>query len=141
MKESFFLSNQISPNRDTAEHESQTVETLDFNAFNSEPLKLNESWPERWVLGEPTHPIGSKEFIYGNSEGEFQYVLAPIGYSMRQYYSHSTAEKGSGPGWDTRTALLSNPLFADYAFAPDQLPDVPVYDYEWVPANNERESR
>jgi hypothetical protein len=64
------------------------------------------------------------------------------GYTLRQYYAHSTIEKGPGPGWDTRTRLLDDAwamerfgrTFSDkevWALDSTQLPDVPFG--KWVP--------
>lgn len=58
------------------------------------------------------------------------------GYTLRQYYAHSTVEKGPGPGWDTRTRLLDNDwtmktfgrTFSDkevWNIDSTQLPDLP----------------
>ncbi|TSC83195.1 MAG: hypothetical protein G01um101419_161 [Parcubacteria group bacterium Gr01-1014_19] len=70
-----------------------------------------------------------------------KYRRVESGYTIRQFFSHSTPEKGPGPGWDTRTSLLDD----EYAmrnfgrtftmkevFNPSQLPDAPYYDWELI---------
>ena len=54
------------------------------------------------------------------------------GYTVRQYFSHSTPEKGPGPGWDTRWKILEQYGVED----PSQLPDEP--HYIWEPVDNEQ---
>ncbi len=67
------------------------------------------------------------------------------GYTLRQYYSHSTPEKGPGPGWDTRTRLLDNEwtmktfgrTFSNedvWVSGPAKLPDLPFG--RWIPVEN-----
>lgn len=36
------------------------------------------------------------------------YQRVDTGYTVREYYSHETAQKGPGPGWDTRERLLDD---------------------------------
>lgn len=64
-------------------------------------------------------------------------------YTLRQYYSHST-EIGPGPGWDFRTELLDDgyamkkfrrTFTNDEVFSPQNLPDIPLYD--WFPVEEE----
>jgi len=57
-----------------------------------------------------------------------KYRRVPSGFTLRQYYSHSTPEKGPGPGWDTRFRALEKYGVSD----PAQLPDEPHYDWELV---------
>ncbi len=61
------------------------------------------------------------------------------GYTIRQYYSHSTPEKGPGPGWDFRKSLLDDNYAMEQfgrtftekeVYGPDQLPDDPFYNWE-----------
>lgn len=64
------------------------------------------------------------------------------GYTVRQYYSHSTPEKGPGPGWDFFIADQEE-LIEKYGikfktsldrmrFKPENLPDEPYYEWEEV---------
>lgn len=50
------------------------------------------------------------------------------GYTIRQFFSHTTPEKGPGPGWDTRWELLKKYNITE----PSQLPDEPYYVWEEV---------
>lgn len=50
------------------------------------------------------------------------------GYTVRQYFSHLTPEKGPGPGWDTREYILEKYGVAE----PKDLPDEPYFVYEEV---------
>ncbi|MEK7077109.1 MAG: hypothetical protein AAB967_02660, partial [Patescibacteria group bacterium] len=64
------------------------------------------------------------------------------GYTMRQWYSHSTPEKGPGPGWDMFVAnqefvakkcgIELKTLSDVLRFKPDDLPDEPYYYWEPV---------
>ena len=55
-----------------------------------------------------------------------KYKRVPSGYTLRQYYSHATPEKGPGPGWDSRFGVLKKYGVTE----PAQLPDEPHYDWE-----------
>ena len=72
-----------------------------------------------------------------------KYRWTDTGYTVRQYFCHSTPEKGPGPGWDFRARLLDN----DWALAHigrtftkkevmekprELLPNVPYFDWEFV---------
>ena len=35
-----------------------------------------------------------------------RYAKVPTGYSIRQWFSHNTLEKGPGPGWDQHLYAL-----------------------------------
>ena len=50
------------------------------------------------------------------------------GYTVRQYYSHQTPEKGPGPGWDFRRKALEKYNVNE----PSELPDEPYYEWEEV---------
>lgn len=50
------------------------------------------------------------------------------GYTIRQYYSHDTPEKGPGPGWDFRQKMLEKYDVNN----PSELPDEPHYDWEEI---------
>ena len=60
------------------------------------------------------------------------YRKVDTGYTIRQYFSHSTPEKGPGPGWDYRMTML--PKLGIDPFTED-LPDDPYY--EWQEVENE----
>ena len=47
--------------------------------------------------------FGDKKFIDGTL---YEYV--DTGYTLREYFAHSTSRKGPGPGWDTRKILLDD---------------------------------
>lgn len=57
-----------------------------------------------------------------------RYRRTPSGYTLRQYFSHTTPEKGPGPGWDTRWAMLEKHGVNE----PSELPDQPHYIWEEV---------
>ncbi|PWB38240.1 MAG: hypothetical protein C3F02_04515 [Parcubacteria group bacterium] len=60
-----------------------------------------------------------------------QYRRVLTGYTIRQYFSHDTPEKGPGPGWDFRRAVLEK-----YGVdSPDKLPEEPYYDWELIEDN------
>lgn len=50
------------------------------------------------------------------------------GYTVRQYFSHSTPEKGPGPGWDTRRETLEK----YHTNESSELPYEPYYIWEEV---------
>lgn len=50
------------------------------------------------------------------------------GYTIKQFYSHSTPEKGEGPGWDTKRSALEKYGVDE----PSQLPDDPHFVLEPV---------
>jgi len=50
------------------------------------------------------------------------------GYTIREYFSHETEEKGPGPGWDTRWSVLEKYEVKE----PSGLPDEPYYYWEEV---------
>lgn len=59
------------------------------------------------------------------------YRKVDTGYTLRQYYSHNTPEKGPGPGWDTRWRILDTYSVEN----PSELPDEPYYMWEEVVEN------
>ncbi|MFA5128598.1 MAG: hypothetical protein WC445_01375 [Patescibacteria group bacterium] len=64
----------------------------------------------------------------------YRAVSRDSGYTIRQYYSHSTPEKGPGPGWDYKAEVLEK-----YgANEPSQLPDDPYHIIEFEPADVEK---
>lgn len=50
------------------------------------------------------------------------------GYTIRQFFSHHTLEKGPGPGWDTRWEILGKYNIDN----PSKLPDEPYYKWKLV---------
>ena len=66
-----------------------------------------------------------------------RFVRRPTGYTIREFFSHSTPEKGPGPGWDTRHWLDDIGLDS---WNPETLPDDPyfVYDPEEVGEEDEK---
>lgn len=65
-----------------------------------------------------------------------KFVRRPTGYTIREFFSHSTPEKGPGPGWDTRLKLERMGLDP---WDTESLPDDPyfVYDPEEVEEGDE----
>lgn len=67
-----------------------------------------------------------------SGEGEFKiidgkrYRKVPTGYTIRQYFSHETTEKGPGPGWDYRWKTLEE----HGVTTPSELPDEPYFQWE-----------
>ncbi len=85
--------------------------------------------------------------IGAHFEGEIKevdgikYRWTDTGYTLRQYFSHSTEEKGPGPGWDFTMKLLNNKwseerfgrTFSDSeSIYPQDFPDIPYFDWEEV---------
>lgn len=67
-----------------------------------------------------------------------KYRKVPSGYTVRQYYSHETPEKGPGPGWDR---FVGDPqgIAEKYGvhkklleLSPNDLPDEPHYMWEEI---------
>jgi hypothetical protein len=56
------------------------------------------------------------------------YRKVNTGYTLRQYFSHSTPEMGPGPGWDARQKILEQYGVDD----PSALPDEPYYIWEEI---------
>jgi len=59
----------------------------------------------------------------------------PSGYTVRQWFSHDTTEKGPGPGWDffesQRLELANKYGIKDvWKFSPKDLPDEPYFEWE-----------
>jgi len=52
----------------------------------------------------------------------------PTGYTVRQYFSHSTPEKGPGPGWDFHMRALEEYQVTRV----EDLPDLPHFRFEEV---------
>jgi len=71
-----------------------------------------------------------------------KYRKVPSGYTVRQYYSHETLEKGPGPGWDIFSAAKEDIAKRygfeftqpgdSFNFSPQDLPDEPLYLWEEV---------
>ncbi len=56
----------------------------------------------------------------------YRAVNCDTGYTIKQYFSHQTPEKGPGPGWDSRFAVLKK-----YGVtSPEELPDEPYFTIE-----------
>jgi len=83
------------------------------------------------IRQEPTAPSEKIKDYYGDEkieagdlvryEGQlFRAVSRDTGYTIRQYYSHETLEKGPGPGWDTRFSVLEKYGVQDSSELPDQ---------------------
>ena len=82
---------------------------------------------------EPTGPTNERiKDYYGDEKIEagdlvryeghlYRAVRRETGYTIRQYYSHETEEKGPGPGWDNRFNVLEKYGVQD----PSELPDQP----------------
>lgn len=64
----------------------------------------------------------------------YRAVLHDTGYTVRQYYSHSTQEKGPGPGWDNKVTTLEKYGVDD----PSKLPDEPYRRIELEPVEKEK---
>lgn len=56
------------------------------------------------------------------------YRRADSGYTIRQYFSYNTIEKGPGPGWDRRWKVLEKYGVDN----PADLPDEPYCDWELI---------
>ncbi len=82
--------------------------------------QYGDSMPENEPIHEQPEEIverGGKKFRRVNS-----------GYTIRQYFSHSTPEKGPGPGWDMHQYKLD-----EYDVnSTSQLPDEPYYYLEEI---------
>ena len=59
------------------------------------------------------------------------YERVPSGYTIREYFSHETEEKGPGPGWDSRRSVLEKYNVTE----PSDLPDEPHYN--WIAVSEE----
>ena len=82
-----------------------------------------------------------QEEVFKIIDGEKYKRGKTTGYTVRQYYSHSTLEKGPGPGWDTfvhakeRIAEeygIDLPGLSILRFKPENLPDEPHYMWHKV---------
>lgn len=73
---------------------------------------------------EQTEPANAEEKIVDGH----RYRKVATGYTIRQYFSHATPEMGPGPGWDTRSAMLSKYGVEE----PSQLPDEAYFVWEEV---------
>lgn len=85
---------------------------------------------------EPTSQSEEVRVIEGK-----KYRKVFSGYTVRQYYSHETLEKGPGPGWD-RFAGAPDEIAKKYGvhkpaeqISPNDLPDEPLYLWEEVESN------
>lgn len=63
----------------------------------------------------------------------YRVVKRDTGYTVREYYSHSTPERGPGPGWDFRWPVLETYGVKE----PSELPDQPHYVLELELIENE----
>ncbi len=72
------------------------------------------------------------------------YRYEQSGYTIREYYAHSTPGKGPGPGWDTRGGLLDDErslkkfgrtFSVDEVYGQSPLPDTPHYVWRPVEEN------
>ena len=54
-----------------------------------------------------------------------RYRKVDTGYTIKQYFSHETVEKGPGPGWDFRHGMLKE-MGID-SFRPETWPDTPYF--------------
>jgi hypothetical protein len=65
-----------------------------------------------------------------------KYKKVYTGYTVRQYFSHNTIEKGPGPGWDTLNAdreAIAKKFGIDKTWIePEDLPDEPYYTWKQV---------
>lgn len=61
-------------------------------------------------------------------DGE-EFRKVPTGYTIREFFSRSTPEKGAGPGWDFRWKILEQYGVNE----PSELPNEPYY--QWQPIN------
>ena len=78
--------------------------------------------------------IGEGDLVKFN--GELHRVVGrDTGYTIRQYFSHETPEKGPGPGWDTRWSILEKYGVED----PKDLPNEPYVKLELVPIDKKDE--
>ncbi|HOX60728.1 MAG TPA: hypothetical protein PLV72_01830 [Candidatus Magasanikbacteria bacterium] len=50
----------------------------------------------------------------------YRAVNQPTGYTIREYYSHSTESMGPGPGWDTHLTALQKYGVSSVADLPDE---------------------
>ena len=63
----------------------------------------------------------------------FRVHIEDTGYTMRQFFSHSTEEMGPGPGWDGRWSVLE-----EYGVTnPSDLPDEPYIETLFFPIDEE----
>lgn len=80
---------------------------------------MNMEKPE--ISKEPQE--GDVKIIEGK---KYKYVFS--GYTIREYYSHSTPEKGPGPGWDFKQRVLDKYGVMEAS----ELPDDPHCSWEYV---------
>ena len=88
-------------------------------------------------MSQTANPLEEQGLANENvpEEGELRVIDGELrrcvysGYTLRQFYSHSTPEKGAGPGWDTRWRILRQHEIMD----PKDLPNLP--DFRWELAN------
>jgi len=65
-----------------------------------------------------------------------RYRKVPSGYTIKQYYSHETPEKGPGPGWDNHLSVCE-----EYGVIyPKDLPDEPYYVWEEIKEVEKKQS-
>jgi len=57
-----------------------------------------------------------------------KYRRVSSGYTVRQYFSHNTPEKGPGPGWDTKQRIFEEYNVDDT----NKLPDTLYYTWEEI---------
>lgn len=105
-----------------------------MNQFSQQPS--NHSQEKESILPK----FGDRKVINGVT---CEYV--DTGYTLRQYYSHLTPEKGPGPGWDTIEILLDAEKAVGrfgrtftkdevFGFNGKSLPDLPFG--RWIPTEN-----
>lgn len=70
-----------------------------------------------------------------------KYHRVDSGYTIREWYSHETPEKGPGPGWDSRFHLddkeyamkkFGRTFTLDEIMNPHKLPNEPYYRWQLV---------
>lgn len=77
-----------------------------------------------------------------------RYKKVSSGYTVRQYYSHETPEKGPGPGWD-RFVNDAEEIAKEYGielkklgdlmrFNPNDLPDEPYYQWKQISESEDK---
>lgn len=91
-----------------------------------EGIKIESTFGDQDNVGQPGE---IREF----SGRKFRWQ--DTGYSLREYYSHETAERGPGPGWDLRWDILKKYGVEE----PSDLPnDIRVYAWEEIFEDKEK---
>lgn len=82
--------------------------------------------PEQESNAQPLEDIQPAEEIVERHGKKYRRINS--GYTIRQYFSHSTPEKGPGPGWDMHQYKLD-----EYNVnSTSQLPNEPYYYLEEI---------